>query len=283
MNLILLFFIVFQIYFCIKLYKQKKYKLLTTYILFSVIIYLLILVYFNYCSKPNIYIYSANTSDNNLDNDGPTVLVISGSHGNECGPSAGLDDIKEMFDYNKIKLKRGKLILIPTLNKCGRQLNTRFQPQELLKLNITKADVNRNYGKIPNEEGHCTISKTVQKFIKDADYILDFHEGWGFNKLNPESMGQTFYPGTIHGSKDIANQLKNAVNKVINTNNDYKYYDVVEGWAEIPGSLRQYANINGIKYVLTEIAGQGQNQTLEEKKDQTKAIFFEFLNQTGLI
>ena len=280
MNLLLLFYILFQIYFCIKLYKQKKYKLLIVYILFSILFYYLIFLYFNYCSKPEIYIYSA---DNNLDNDGPTVLVISGSHGNECGPSTGLDDVKKMFDHDRIKLKRGKLILIPTLNKCGRQLNIRYQPQELLKLNMFKADVNRNYGKTPNEEGQCILSNTVQQFIKNADYILDFHEGWSFNKLNPSSMGQTFYPGTIEGSKDIANHLKKAVNKVIDTNDDYKYYDVVEGWAEIPGSLRQYANINNIPYVLTEIAGQGKNQTLDEKKDQTKAIFFEFLKQTGLL
>ncbi len=276
MNLFLLFFIVFQIYFFIKLYKQKKYKLLITYILFSILFYFVTFLYFNYCSNPDIYVYSS-------DKDGPTVLVISGSHGNECGPSAGLDDIKEIFDQDIIKLKQGKLILIPTLNKCGRQLNIRHQPQELLTLNITKADVNRNYGKTPNEEGHCPISKKVQHFIKDADYILDFHEGWGFNKLNPTSMGQTFYPGKINGSKQISSKLKEAVNKVINSDDDFRYYDVVEGWAEIPGSLRQYANINGVKYVLTEIAGQGKNQTLDEKKDQTKAIFFEFLKQTGLL
>ena len=278
MNLLLLFYILFQIYFCIKLYKQKKYKLLIAFLFFSLFFFYLTFLYFNYCSKPGIYIYSAD----NIDDNGPTVLVISGSHGNECGPSAGLDDVKEMFDHHKIKLKRGKLILIPTLNKCGRQLNIRYQPQELLNLNIFKADVNRNYGKTPNEEGHCTLSKTAQQFIKNCDYILDFHEGWGFNKLNPQSMGQTFYPGIIDGSKDIANQLKKAVNKVI-VGDDYKYYDVVEGWEEIPGSLRQYANINNIPYVLTEIAGQGKNQTLNEKKDQTKAIFFEFLKQTGLL
>ncbi len=279
-NILLLFYILFQIYFCIKLYKKKKYNLLIAYILFSILFYYLIIVYFNYCSTPEIHIYSSNDEN---DENGPTVLVISGSHGNECGPSVALDEIKEMLDNGDITIKRGKLILIPTLNKCGRQLNIRFQPQELLKLNITKSDVNRNYGKTPNEEGHCTLSNTVQKFIKNSDYILDFHEGWGFNKLNKNSMGQTFYPGVIDGSKQVASKLKEAVNKVIDTDDNFKYYDVVEGWAKIPGSLRQYANINGIKYVLTEIAGQGKNQTLEEKKDQTKAIFFEFLKQTGLL
>ena len=42
MNILLLFFILFQIYFCIKLYKKKKYNFLTIYILFSFLFYYLV-------------------------------------------------------------------------------------------------------------------------------------------------------------------------------------------------------------------------------------------------
>jgi predicted deacylase len=159
---------------CYNLYQKKNYKYLGIYLFTSVLFLLALKQLYNYCENIAIYEYSTGLP-------GPTILIVSGSHGNESGPSAGLDDfVKELNTTfkNKTLMKSGKLIIIPTLNKCGRKLNIRWKPQDILSFNLTNSDINRNYGKKADEEGHCSITKKVQHIVdNEATYILDFHEG----------------------------------------------------------------------------------------------------------
>jgi predicted deacylase len=275
-NYLFLFYFLYLIFIFYKLFIQKNYKKLSQIILLNILLLSILLIYYNYCSNTETFIFDSNKN-------GPTVMILAGTHGNECGPSLGLEKIIQDLKSNKIKIKKGKVIIIPTLNKCGRQLNMRFQPQELLQLNFDIKDLNRNYAQSLNEEGRCKLSNKVQRYIHHSDFILDFHEGVSFNKLNPNSMGQTIYPGLVGNSKEISVQLKNAVNKSINSDKHYKYYDIIESWPEINGSLRKYCNMNNKKYILVEIAGQGKNQTENEKKNQTYVITLEFLKLNGIL
>jgi hypothetical protein len=92
------------------------------------------------------------------------------------------------------------------------------------------------------------------------------------------------YPGTVPGSNDIADYIVKFVNEKMKqkepglTDDDKRLYSVVGGWPEIEGSLRKRANLKGKPYVLVEIAGQGGNETLENKKFQTNAIAEAFIN-----
>ncbi len=275
---IILLFILYIIYVIYDYIQNKKIKNTLIYVLSGAIVAILLKIYYDYCTDVEIFVYDSKQP-------GKTVVVVSGSHAHESGPSEGLDEVKEDLDKGNIQIKNGKLILIPTINKCGRKLNIRWQPQELLTMGILNSDINRNYATTDGkEEGACKVSDTVQKYIKQSDFILDFHEGYSYNKLEPASMGQTFYPGKVDGSKEMAKECKDTVNKEVMSNEpDYKKYDIVEGWPEINGSLRQYANKHNIPYILVEVAGQGNKQTTKEKKDQTKSIFFEFLKQNGLL
>lgn len=249
-------------------------------ILTLVVIYFIILhLYTNYCENIEICIYDSGL-------EGPTVTIISGSHGNESGPSYGLDELKKLLDKKEINIKKGKLILIPTLNKCGREWNIRWKPEKLLAFDFTTSDLNRNYGRMFEENGKCETTSKVQEILKNTDFIADFHEGYYFNKLNPSSMGQTLYPGKVKGSTEIATRMIDSVNKMMNEKGikeDYKYYEIVTGWPEIDGSLRQFANIHNIPYVLTEIAGQGENQPLNDKIEQTMVLSIEMMKQIGII
>jgi predicted deacylase len=280
--LVIIFYIVFQLYIltmCYNMYKKKNYKYLCIYLFSSILFLFGLKQLYNYCEDISIYEYSTGLP-------GPTILIVSGSHGNESGPSAGLDElVKELNTGKKQLINNGKLIIIPTLNKCGRKLNIRWKPQDILSFNLTNSDINRNYGKKENEEGHCSITKKVQNIVdNEATYILDFHEGYSYNKINPSSMGQTLYPGTVTGSEEIAKYTVEKVNEKMKqkepqlTDDDIRLYSVVGGWPEIDGSLRKRANLKGKPYVLVEIAGQGGNETLENKKYQTKAIAEAFID-----
>jgi len=288
-TLFIIIYILFQFYILLKLYvlfKTKKYKLFCIYLLAYALFFIIVKKVYNYCDDISIYEYSTGIP-------GPTILIVSGSHGNEWGPSAGLDELVKELNSTSAEgeglMKKGKLIVIPTLNKCGRMLNIRWKPQDILSLKLHESDINRNYGKSEKEEGRCDISKKVQNIVdNEADYILDFHEGYSYNKINPSSMGQTLYPGTVSGSEDIAKYCEQEVNKKMKQkelqlkDDDKRLYAVVGGWPEIEGSLRKRANIKNKPYVLVEIAGQGGNESLENKIYQSKVIskaFVEYINK----
>lgn len=278
-NIIFILFFIFQLVIIFKLFKKKEYTKVTLYIIFTILFYIFVMWYTNHCEKVETFVLDSKIK-------GPNILIIAGTHGNESGPCVGLEDLIKLFTKNKINLKRGKLTIVPTINKCGRNLNLRFQPQKVLNLDFSNWDINRNYASRKGEEGSCDISNKIQTLINNSDYILDFHEGYSFNKLNPSSMGQTLYPGLIGNSKQIALRMKDKVNtsmKSIGEKDDYKYYDVVDNWPEINGSLRKFANINNKPYILIEVAGQNKNQSLDEKVFQTKELCLAFLKELNSI
>ncbi len=271
-NILFSLFFIFQIYVISRFLRKREYTKATLYTIFSILFYIFVIWYTNYCEKVETFVLDTKI-------DGPNILIIAGTHGNESGPCVGLEELINLFVKNNINLKKGKLTIIPTINKCGRKLNLRFQPHKVLNLDFTNWDINRNYASKKGEEGSCDISNKIQSLIKKADYILDFHEGYDFNKLNPSSMGQTLYPGLIGNSKQVAIKIKDKINhsmKAKGETKDYKYYDVVDGWPEINGSLRKFANLNNKPYILVEIAGQNKNQTLKEKVDQTTGLCLAF-------
>ncbi len=215
--------------------------------------------------------------------DGPIVLMLGGTHGNEPAGYHSLNKLKVELDKKIIQLKRGKLIIIPGVNYFALKLGIRYLP--------IFGDLNRKYPTNINDtyKSDSNIVNQVVNFTKEADFILDFHEGWGYNRLNKKSMGSTITPTNTDRSHELAKIMLDNVNKTINDVNkkfiiladpeiiknklNYSNYDYSKS-IDIKGSLRYYQKILNKDYILIETTGQHNVQPLNLRMEQNK-IFIE--------
>ena len=220
-------------------------------------------------------------------NVGKTVVIIGGTHGNEPVGNISIKNLIKKLNDKTIKLNKGKLILIPSVNYCALKLGIRFIPGI--------GDMNRKYPKnISYNNTGCPITDKVLDLIKDADFILDFHEGWGFHRKERRSMGSTITPTETNLSNELSNILYENINKTIKDDykkfkifvNDDKYIKDNHKYSQIndiKGSLRYYANINRKNYVLIEITGQNNIQTIDIRKNQADTFIIIVLKYFDLI
>lgn len=226
------------------------------FFLFVISIYLYS-IYYDWGNNIDIYLIDSGIP-------GPNFLVVAGTHGNE--PS-GRITMEKWISSNK-SLKKGKMYVIPRANKSGSQLNFRYMIH-----NLRYPDLNRNY----TDFGKEPISQKIISLIKkeNIDFILDFHEGWGFHKQNKKSIGSTL-SATTPFSKKIANEIISLLNNEIEDEN--KQFILNEKVDEL-FTLRNYSKRHGIHYILVETTGQNNVQPLCVRNKQSKQIFDYILNQ----
>ena len=260
----------------------KNYKdiILTLFIL--VIILIIYTFYFNkkVCNNLDYVIYDSQTS-------GPTIMIIGGTHGNEPAGTETLKLLIEELNSNKIKLKRGKLILVPQVNYCALKLNIRY----ILGI----GDLNRKYPIDLNTSSDNPINNKIIELAKQADFILDFHEGWGYHKEEKDSIGSTITPNDTKISYDIATLFLENINKTIYE--DIKKFTILTNKedllkldnysysesSEIKGSLRYYLNLLNKNYVLIETTGQNDKQKLNIRINQDRLFINKLLEYYDLI
>jgi len=159
-------------------------------------------------------------------NEGPTVMVVGGIHGNE--PAGSLAAIKFM----EIPVLKGKMIVIPKANTLALDANTRTLPEI--------EDLNRAYpGGIdgtPAQRITYDIVELMKKY--QVGMVLDLHEGYAFNAVDPKSVGETILPGTDDTSVLLAMDAVENINKQITE--DKKKFSVLAN--PIAGSTAHYAN-----------------------------------------
>jgi hypothetical protein len=106
------------------------------------------------------------------------------------------------------------------------------------------------------------------------DLILDFHEGWGFHKINPTSIGSTVT--VSKNMKELGNIIINNLNKIIKKE-DYKFI-LLDDICDIDSTLGCYSNNNNMNYILVETTGQNDIQPLEIRHAQIKNVIDTVLN-----
>ncbi len=101
--------------------------------------------------------------------DGPTVLLMAGMHGDELN---GVEAIRQMIAKKMLKPKKGSIIAIPLLNVYGFLHFSRQVPDG--------KDVNRSF---PGSKTGSLASRVAYCFMKEifphVDYAIDFHTGGG--------------------------------------------------------------------------------------------------------
>lgn len=213
------------------------------------------------CDKTTILHYNSNIN-------GPTILLLGGTHGNEPASSHILEQIINELNNGQIVIKKGKLIIIPHVNSCGLNLNSRYAPF---------TDINRNYPVEVNGKTKYKINSEIINLVKDSDFIIDLHEGWGYHKINKASMGSTLYPSKTSESIKTSDILTKYINMNI-VDNTKHFTSLIDPKCEIKGSLHYFANISNKNYILIETTGQNDIQPMNIRVQQGYDIIYYFLH-----
>lgn len=226
--------------------------------------------YFSECESFDI-IYLKDGIKSKIDeNNLPQIdlLVIAGVHGDEYGPTLGIEDyLKE--NGNKL---RGNLIFIPRVNISGIDKKVRFM--DCLGENY---NVNRNFKKNTNK-----FQKRIINLVNNSNITLDFHEAYDFHIINKNSIGSTIMASNHNKLQKLGKILVDEINKTINDENK-KFIYLNNSDYDIKNSLRNYCYLNNKLYFLIEITGQNNKQPLELRKEQTRIILHKCLEYKGFI
>lgn len=203
-------------------------------------VFLMVLAVFLACNGIQTYTISGSRP-------GPTTLVIASTHGNE---PAGFFALRELLSGG-IHIERGTVVLVPSVNTCGRCANRRNS--------LGDFDINRNY---PDK---TYLNSQLSRLVERSDWVIDLHEGWGFRRLDPRSVGSGIYPGSTQEAASLAKEIIDGINRSITE--PYKRFST----GNIPGvrgSLRDLCNKKKKHYLLVETSGINDIQPMSVRKQQ---------------
>jgi hypothetical protein len=235
-------------------------------IIITIIIYTILQIYGN-----NIKIH---TFDSGIP--GINLFLIGGTHGNEPSGSVALTNFIEKINCGKIKLKRGKIVVIDKPNKLGILFNNRY-----LLHRIYNRDLNRNYPRNAKERPLDPISRTIVEQIHNSDWILDFHEGWGYINEQQGSMGSGIFPGKSKEARELGMVFQEVVNAEID--DKIKKFGLVNGIHPDIRSLKNFCDYIEKHYILIETSGQNDIQPLDIRVKQVDTIINLFLKSQDMI
>jgi len=245
-----------------------------------IIVILLILIYiyiYEYANDIEFFTFRAESEqDQQVANKGKTVFIIGSVHGNEPSGNVALTKFIEDLQTKKIILKSGTLIIVPKPNKIGLLLNNRF-----LLYRLYHRDLNRNFPINGDEKPLDPISTRICSIIQDVDWVIDFHEGWGYIGENNGSMGSGVFPGITPESINISKILLNTINKFID--NPSKKFGTKYNVNAQERTLKSYANYLGKNYILVETSGQNDIQPMHIRVKQIDIILGTFLKHLNVL
>lgn len=219
-----------------------------------------IVMYFS-CYKVNIARFKSKHI-------GKKILLIGGTHGNEPVGVYVLNSLENLLKNKPYLPKRGEITIIKNLNKCGYFLKNRYYNSV-----GKKYDINRLYGT------DFVVNKQVESIVKNADVIIDIHEGWGYigDKLN--SIGSS-----ISYTKGINRRHVQKVVDLLNLkiNEDNKKFEI-GSFKTKRHSLREYCSKINKPYILFETTGQNNIQSLNVRLNQTYTFILYMLSIYDMI
>jgi hypothetical protein len=227
-------------------------------------IFILNIILFFTCYKTTIYSFKKN-------NKSPTILFISGTHGNEDTGPYCLSNLVNQLKLNNIILKKGRVFIVPNFNKCGLLSNSRHY-NKIGK----KYDLNRLYGK------NFIVNRPIENLVKKSDIIIDLHDAWGYYKKFKGSIGSTIY---YHNFKEEnKKQLLNLLNK--NINEDFKKFSIISSKSiKHNNSLKKFIieKYPKKKYILFETTGQNNIQDIHLRAAQCDILIKYILESNNMI
>ena len=108
--------------------------------------------------------FKAYSFESNLK--GPHILILGAVHGNEIAGTIAGQKLIDLFETEKLTLKKGKLTIIPVVNELAQKMDTRFVDENL----------NRVIKFHPTPSSHeQKIANQLISYIDTADILLDLH------------------------------------------------------------------------------------------------------------
>lgn len=192
-----------------------------------------------------------------LGNRGPRVGFLGSVHGNEPAGNAALNYLIKTGWFDRYLRGRSGLIrVISDGNVWGLKYGLRYQN------NLLHPDINRNFYAGTRDQ----TSQNIMHLFADMDLVVDFHEGWGFHLINPESLGSTISPGNTDVSKNIAKNMMQINNYIDDA--DKKFITLNNHSCTIPTTLACFMQRRNRNYILIETSGQGDIQPLTTRMQQ---------------
>lgn len=136
---------------------------------------------------------------------GPTVMVISGVHGDEQAGPVAADDMRSW------PLVRGRLILVPRANQPALARGTRRT------LDTRYPDLNRNFPVHDGDAPRGTMARALWSVLiaTHPDWVVDMHEGFDFHRVNAKSVGSSVLYFPTDTNRHQASRLMRAVNRTV--------------------------------------------------------------------
>ena len=222
-------------------------KKLTYDKIFLIILIILIIsltLFYLVINDPKVYIFTPTDKSSNK-----TIFILGSVHGNE---PAGTKACYKLIDHFNKNPPKDKVIIMPMPNLLGYYTNNRYQ------LKPFNSDINRNF----SNEGKDRVSKIILKYVKEADLIIDLHEGYEYNIRYPKSMGSSVIPNKSKVANDTAHKMVQSVNGIITDKNKKfvvsNFYDKEDCY--LKDSLACYCNRNNKNFVSIETTGLNPNK-----------------------
>lgn len=194
---------------------------------------------------------------------GPIIYVVAGVHGNEPAGRLAAESLKEL------KLKRGKLYLLPAANRLACEEETRTVP--------SLGDLNRSFpGKNPGSDVR-ELAYAISSHIEaaDADFILDLHESKNYRAGEVYAIGKSLiytHPDTV----ELGEALVQHLNEREKETNPYVYFfDSKEG-------TLNHEVTNGLDRPAITFETDVE-QALENRVADHKKVVLETLRYYGMI
>ena len=193
--------------------------------------------------------------------EGPTVLITGGLHGNEPAGSRAAEQIKRW------PIVRGKLVVMPRLNRLGLAANIRWSPE--YRNDRKLRDLNRNFPREGKAAALTPLCQEVWSFISDQkpDWVFDLHEGFDFHRLNSESVGSSVI--SFPEQRAFAARLQAEVNKDVDAE---KAFDLLAARGPVNGSLARACKEQlGAKAFILETTFKDQPLSLRTRQHRVMA------------
>ena len=241
------------------------------YVLLAIITVIAYIVLYNWANDIQIHVFDSKK-------EGPRVFMIGGTHGNEPAGTLGLEQLMNQLHSGKMKLESGFIAIVSHPNKLGLSCNSRW-----LLHRLWHRDLNRNYQTTDFEQANEPISRRITTWIRDynINFILDFHEGWGYSIVQRDSMGSGIFPGLMHNSKQIAEDIVVSLNHSIS--NPSKKFTLQLNKHPTIRSLKNHANYKKIDYILVETSGQNDIQPKSVRIEQVLHIIHHILQRFQMV
>ncbi|GAA4835760.1 hypothetical protein GCM10023310_11560 [Paenibacillus vulneris] len=200
---------------------------------------------------------------------GSTVMITAGVHGTERAGFLSAKKLLEQLRSDVIHIRRGRLIIIPVVNRIAVRRRIRGVPD----LNRTFP---RRYGK---RRARHPLSRAVFRLAREQgpDWYVDLHEANGLFRIQPKALGQTLIvnPGSkvIPFSKRIIRRINPSIKR------RSRRFSLLQ--RKLPGSGRSAAyRLLHAKAITVET---GIRLPLEERIRYQMKIVSSIFKEAGLI